>query len=53
MHVRRPPKTETNLTALHRRWECVVSLIRLLERYQRAPVCLPQGCSRRAPRTAA
>jgi hypothetical protein len=40
MHVgRRQLKSETDLAALYRRRESVVSLIRSLERYQRAPVC--------------
>jgi hypothetical protein len=54
MHVaRRQLKSETDLAALYRRRENVVSLIRSLERYQRASVRLTQGCSRQAPRTAA
>ncbi|MGA2149716.1 MAG: hypothetical protein ABSH49_32715, partial [Bryobacteraceae bacterium] len=54
MHVgRRQLKSESDLAALYRRRESVVSLIRALERYQRAPVRPSQGCSRQAPRTVA
>jgi hypothetical protein len=54
MHAaRRLPIPETHLKALYRSRESVVSLIRALERYQRAPVRATQGWSRHAPRTAA
>ena len=54
MHIaRRPLKSETDLAALYRRRENVVSLIRALERYRRVPVRPTQGCSRRVPLTAA
>jgi len=49
MHVKhRQPKSETDLAGLYRRRERIVSLIRSLERYQRMPALLPQGCSRPA-----
>jgi hypothetical protein len=47
----RQPKSETGLTALYRRRERLTSLIRSLERYQRMPALLPQGCTRRASGT--
>jgi hypothetical protein len=49
----RQPKSETDLAALCRRRECVVSVIRAMECYQHALDRPPQGRSRRAPRPAA
>jgi len=46
--IPRQSKCETDLAGLYRRRERIVSLIRSLERYQRMPALLPQGCSRRA-----
>jgi hypothetical protein len=54
MHIApRQLNPKTGLADLYRRRENVVSLIRALERYLRAPVRPIQGCSRRVPWTAA
>ena len=54
MHIApRQLNSKTDLAALYRRREDVVSLIRALERYQREPVRPIQGCSRQVPWTAA
>jgi hypothetical protein len=50
--ARRQPKSENALAVLYRRRERVVSLIRSLERYQRAAVHPKPACSMRVPQTA-